>query len=181
MIPSLITFTVLAALVLFLVGLPFALAPARIEKTVRAFPRDRLTGIITMIIGGGWFLWKISQLGQSDFGDYKKLLFLLFLATLLGSIYYVKDFLAVRGVSVLILLSANTGLKSAFGMYDTPSRLVLVTVLYIFIVLALWYGIMPFKMRDTVNWLYKSAIRARILGIILVVMGSSLLVAATQY
>lgn len=134
-----------------------------------------------MLIGGGWFLWKISQLGQSDFGDYKKLLFLLFLATLLGSIYYVKDFLAVRGVSVLILLSANTGLKSAFGLYDTPARLVLVTILYIFIVLALWYGIMPFKMRDTVSWLYKSAVRARILGITLVVMGFSLLVAATQY
>ena len=109
------------------------------------------------------------------------LLLLLFVVTILGSIFYVKDFLAVRGVSVLILLSANTGLKSAFGLYDTPSRLVLVTILYVFIILAIWYGIMPFKMRDTVNWLYKSVLRARILGIILVLMASSLLVAATQY
>lgn len=134
-----------------------------------------------MLLGGGWFLWKISQLGQSDFGDYKNLLLLLFAATLLGTIFYVKDFLAVRGVSVLILLSANTGLKSAFGMYDTPARLVLVTILYIFIVLALWYGTVPFKMRDTINWLYKSSVRIRVLGIIWVLMGSSLLIAATQY
>ena len=181
MIPSLITFTILAAAVLFIIGFPLLAVPSKIEKGFRAFPRDRITGLVTIIAGGGWFLWKISQLGQSDFGDYKNLLIILFAATLIGSIFYVKDFLAVRGVSVLILLSANTGLKSAFGLYDIPERLVLVTILYIFIVLALWYGIMPFKMRDTVNWLYKSVIRVRILGIILVVMGSSLRVAATQY
>ncbi len=181
MIPSLITFTILAAAVLFTIGFPLLAVPSKIEKGFRAFPRDRATGLVTMILGGGWFLWKISQLGQSDFGDYKSYLMILFAATLIGSIFYVKDFLAVRGVSVLILLSANTGLKSAFGLYDIPERLVLVTILYIFIVLALWYGIMPFKMRDTVNWLYKSVIRVRILGIILIVMGSSLLVAATQY
>jgi len=181
MIPSLITFTILAAAVLFIIGFPLLAVPSKIEKGIRAFPRDRITGLVTIISGGGWFLWKISQLGQSDFGDYKNLLLILFGATLVGSIFYVKDFLAVRGVSVLILLSANTGLKSAFGLYDIPERLVLVTILYIFIVLALWYGIMPFKMRDTVNRLYKSVIRVRILGIILVVMGSSLLIAATQY
>ena len=181
MIPSLITFTILAAAVLFIIGFPLLAVPSKIEKGIRAFPRDRITGLVTIILGGGWFLWKISQLGQSDFGDYKNLLLILFGATLIGSIFYVKDFLAVRGVSVLILLSANTGLKSAFGLYDIPERLVLVTILYIFIVLALWYGIMPFKMRDTVNWLYKSVIRVRILGIIIVVMGSSLLIAATQY
>jgi hypothetical protein len=111
MIPSLYTFSLIATVVLLVLGAPFLLVPARIEKAVRAFPRHRLTGVLTMILGGGWFLFKISQLSQSDFGDYKKLLLLLFLATLIGSIYYVRDFLAVRGVAILILLSANTGLK----------------------------------------------------------------------
>ena len=181
MIPSLLTFTLLAAVVLIALGIPFVAFSEKTGKAIKAFPRHRVTGVVTMLIGGGWFLWKISRLGQSDFGDYKNLLLLLFLATLFGSIYYVRDFLAVRGVAIIILLSANTGLKAAFGLYDTPARLVLVTILYIFIVLAIWYGIMPFKMRDTVSWLYKSPVRARILGALFILMGSSLLLAATQY
>jgi hypothetical protein len=181
MIPSLFTFTLLAALVLLIVGLPVLLVGNRLEAVLKAFPRHRLTAIITMVIGGGWFLWKITQLGQSDFGDYKNLLLLLFGATLVGSILYVRDFLAVRGVAIIILLSANTGLKAAFGLYDIPGRLVLVSILYLFIVAAIYYGTMPFKMRDTLNWLYAAPVRVRALGSVFTAMGIALLVSASLY
>lgn len=181
MIPSLFTFTLLTALVLLIIGLPLLSIPARLEPVARAFPRHRATAVITMLLGGGWFLWKISQLGQSDFGDYKQWLFLLFAATLIASIIYVPDFLAVRGVAILVLLSANTGLKSAFGLYDIPERLVLVSLLYLFIVAALIYGIMPYKMRDTVDWLYRSTVRVRLLGLVLVVAALAQAGAAVFY
>jgi hypothetical protein len=181
MIPSLFTFTLLAALVLLLLGMPVLIAGARLEPVLKAFPRHRLTAIITMVIGGGWFLWKITQLGQSDFGDYKNLLLILFGATLIGSILYVQDFLAVRGVAIIVLLSANTGLKAAFGLYDIPSRLVLVSILYLFIVAAIYYGTMPFKMRDTVNWLYTAPVRVRALGSVFTAMGIALLISASLY
>jgi len=181
MIPSLFTFTLLAAAVLLLAGLPLLSIPGRLEACLRAWPRDRITGIVTMLLGGGWFLWKISQLGQSDFGDYKNILLLVFGATLVGSIFYVRDFLAVRGIAILILLSANTGLKSAFGLYDIPERLVLVVILYVFIVAALVYGVAPYKMRDTVNWLYGKVIRVRVLGLVFALAGGALIVSAMLY
>lgn len=181
MIPSLFTFTILAALVLLAAGIPLLAVPGRFEPCLRAFPRHRLAGIVTLLIGGGWFIWKISQLGQADFGDYKVILMLLFGATVLGSIFYVPDFLAVRGVAVIVLLAANTGLKSAFGLYDIPERLVLVSILYLAIVLALVYGTMPYKMRDTVNWLLVAPARLRGLGILFAVFGLSLGVSAFLY
>jgi hypothetical protein len=181
MIPSLLTFTLLTALVLLVIGLPLAAVPARLETLVRGFPRNRATAIVTMLLGGGWFLWKITQLGQSDFGDYKNLLLILFAATLIGSILYVQDFLAVRGVAILVLLSANTGLKSAFGLYDIPGRLVLVTILYLFIVAALIFGTIPFKMRDLVDWAYAAPFRVRMIGSVFTVMAVLLLVSAAQY
>ena len=181
MIPSLLTFTILSALVLLLCGIPLLLVPGKVGTVIRAFPRHRMTGIVTMLIGGGWFIWKLSQLGQSDFGDYKEIMMLLFAATLFGSIFYVRDFLAVRGVAILILLSANTGLKSAFGLYDIPERLVLVSILYFFIVLSLVYGTVPYKMRDTVNWLLAAPVRIRALGAILTLIGISLAVSASLY
>ena len=181
MIPSLLTFTLLTALVLLVVGLPLALMPARLESLLRAFPRDRATAIVTMLLGGGWFLWKITRLGQSDFGDYKNLLFILFAATLVGSLLYVKDFLAVRGVAILVLLSANTGLKSAFGLYDVPARLVLVAILYLFILAALMYGTIPYKMRDHIDWACAKPARVRGIGLVFSVMAVLLLAGATQY
>jgi hypothetical protein len=181
MIPSLFTFTILAALVLLVVGISLLAVPGKLEPCLRAFPRHRLTGIVTMVIGGGWFIWKISQLGQADFGDYKVILMLLFGATLLGSIFYVRDFLAVRGVAIIVLLAANTGLKSAFGLYDIPERLVLVSILYLLIVLALVYGTLPYKMRDTVNWLLVGPARLRGLGTVFTIFGLSLCVSAFLY
>jgi len=181
MIPSLFTFTLLAGLVLLAVGLPILIAPGKLEPVLRAFPRHRLTAMVTMLLGGGWFLWNISQLGQADFGDYKNILLLLFGGTLVGSILYVQDFLAVRGVAILVLLSANVGLKSAFALYDIPERLVLVSILYLFIVLAIYYGTLPFRMRDTVNWMYACPYRIRGLGLLFSLMGISLLVSASLY
>jgi hypothetical protein len=181
MIPSLFTFTILAALVLLLVGIPYLVIPGRMEVATKAFPRHRLSAIILMLLGGGWFLWKITQLGQSDFGDYKNILFILFAATLIGSILYVQDFLAVRGLAILVLLSANTGLKSAFGLYDIPERLVLVTILYLFIVAALILGVMPYKMRDLLNWLYAGGGRVRACGALFTLMGLALAVCAFLY
>lgn len=181
MIPSLFTFTLLTALVFLVAGLSLLAVPARLEPCIRDFPRHRVMGIVTMLIGGGWFIWKISQLGQADFGDYKEIMMLLFGATLIGSIFYVRDFLAVRGVAIIILLAANTGLKSAFGLYDIPGRLVLVTILYLFIVLAILYGLLPYKMRDTVNWLLVSHTRLRGLGTVFTVCGLALCVSALLY
>lgn len=181
MIPSLFSFTLLASAVLLLPGLFLLVRPQAAAPVLRAFPRHRATGLATMLVGGGWFLWKILQLGQSDFGDYKNLLFLLFAGTLIGSILYVRDFLAVRGVAILILLSANTGLKAAFGLYDIPERLVLVGILYLFIVLALYYGVMPFKMRETVNALCASPGRLRLSGAVLALMGLLLGITAFLY
>lgn len=181
MIPSLFTFTILSALVLLLLGLPILTIPGKLESIIRAFPRDRVTAWITMLLGGGWFLWKISQLGQSDFGDYKVIIFAIFAATLAGSMFFVKDFLAVRGFAILILLSANVGLKSAFGLYDIPERLLLVSLLYVFIVAAIYYGVAPFKMRETVNWLYAKSLRIRVLGSVFTASGLALLVCAMNY
>lgn len=181
MIPSLLTFSVLAGAFLVALGLPFLIAPQRLTGPLRAFPRHRLTGVLTMLLGGGWFIWKVLQLGAADFGDYKELMALLFAGTLIASILYVQDFLAVRGVAILLLLIANVGLKGAFGLYDIPGRLVLVTVLYVIIFGGIVYGLMPYLMRDTVDFLTRDPWRLRATGILISLSGVSIWAAALSY
>ena len=80
-----------------------------------------------------------------------------------------------------MLLSANTGLKSAFGLYDIPGRLVLVTILYLFIIAALIYGTIPYKMRDHIDWACAKPLRVRGIGVVFSAMAALLLVSAMQY
>lgn len=181
MIPNLLTTTVLTGAILLAIGLPFFLIPGRWEAVLKAFPRCKIAAWVTMGIGGGWFLYNITQLPKSDFGDYKWWFFGLFLAGAVGALRYVDDLLPVRGLAVCILLMANTALKSAYGLYEEPGRLVMVSIVYAFIVAAIWYGTAPYQYRDMLNWLYARALRARVAGGLFIAMGLGCLAAAVSY
>lgn len=181
MIPSLFLSTLLGSAVFIALGLPFILKNPAWESRVRGFPRNEKAAWLLMGLGGLWFLYKITQLAQADFGDYKEILLVLFGGTLLGSFLWVKDFLAVRGMAVLILLASDIGLKSAYGNYEIEQRLIFVTILYLAIIMALYLGTLPFKLRDFFNWLYAKQGRARVLGYMFVGIGLALLMTAISY
>lgn len=148
-------------------------------KATRSMP----LGVV--LFGGAslWFLYKILHLGEADFGNHRTLLFLGFSIVALGSFVWVRDFLPVRGAAVLYLMFADILLDAAYMRWESPQRLVLVTGVYAGIVLALWVGASPFKMRDFLEWVYaegKSA-RARNLGIGLTAYGALLSIVAFTY
>jgi hypothetical protein len=180
---SLFTSTVLAALVLLLLGGLYLWSGELWKRAVCGFGRSIPAAWVTMGLGGGWFLWKIWNLSQADFGDYRMQLFLFFGVVILGSFWVVRDFLAVRGAAILSLLLALEGLKSAFGWYELPQRLWLVSLLYLLILLALFLGTVPFYWRNWHAWLYAAdrPVRARILGAVLTGYGLILLVTAFSY
>lgn len=129
----------------------------------RAFPRSQTAAFILFGLATVWFLYKVLKLGPADFGQYKNLLFVLFLITAIGSFRYVPDFLAVRGLAALSLLTASLLLDAAY-MQEPQSRLFLVSFVYIVIILALILGATPYKLRDFLDWLYKTDLRPRIVG-----------------
>lgn len=127
-----------------------------------------------------WFLYKITQLGPADFGQYKNLLFIGFLVVAIGSFIYVPDFLAVRGLAALILLTAGALLDAAYMELPT-ARLFLVSFVYLAIVIALYLGASPFRLRDFLDWLYRKEARPRIFGGIFTAYGLLLLGVALTY
>lgn len=177
---SLFQATLFTAIFLILFGAHFLWRGMRSAQTVQAFPRSTTAAYI--LLGGAavWFLYKVTQLGPADFGQYKNLLFALFLVVAVGSFYYVPDFLAVRGLAALILLTAGVLLEAAY-MEQPTARLFLVSFVYLAIVAALILGANPYKMRDFLTWLYQKELRPRVFGGIFAAYGLLLLGVALTY
>jgi hypothetical protein len=160
---SLFSVTLLTGLLLLAFGGHFVWHGLRTEASVKAFPRSQTAAYLLMGTAAAWFLYKVTQLGPADFGQYKELLFLLFLVVAVGSFYFVPDFLAVRGLAALILLIAGAILQVGY-MHFEVAALILKTFIYLMIVAALVLGASPYKLRDFFEWLYKSSQRPRIFG-----------------
>src|SRR6266496_3329526 len=103
--PSL-NLSTLAVLLGLGMGLPqiYGLAkPDAFATAVRKFPRSLPWGFALMLLGTVWFLWNLSQESISDFASWKNVLFAGFAGIGIGTCLFVQDFLAVRGLAVVLL------------------------------------------------------------------------------
>jgi hypothetical protein len=178
---SLALATLLPGLLLLALGAPLLLFAGSTAAAFKAFPRSPAATWICFGAGALWFLGVIWQLSPADFGEYRNLLFVFF-AILAGLAFKcVPDFLAVRGACVLVLLGAMPLLDAAYMHYDRPQRLCLVGLVYLGIVLALWLGAQPYRLRDFFEWLFARPGRARGLGGALAAYGLLLCGIALSY
>jgi len=176
---SLFLATLLPGLLLAVLGAAlFANRPA-VVASLKELPRSPTAALF--FFGGGalWFLWLVWHLSTADFGDYHVLLTIGFAAVAGLAFKCVPDFLAVRGLCVLVLLSAAPLLHAAYMEYSRPQRLLLVTPVYLLIAAAIWLGVQPYRLRDFFNWLFLRPGRARGLGSVL--FGYGLLLSAVAF
>lgn len=161
---SLLLATLIPGLILLAVGVPLLLNQSGFAGLLKALPRS--TRATYLFFGGGavWFLYNIWNLSPADFGDYRKPLFFGFGAIAVLSFKYVPDFLAVRGLCVLMLTSAAPLLGAAYMEYEHKQRLLMVTVVYVGIALAIWLGAQPWRLRDFLVWLFARPGRSRAFG-----------------
>jgi len=148
---------------------------------LRACPRSRRVAYLTVGIATVWTLYRITRLGEADFGHYKIPLLIAFSVLAVLSFRYVPDFLSVRGAAALMLLVADVLLTSAYMQYDLPQRLLLVGFVYAGILLALYLAVCPYRARDFFNWLFSTSGRPRTLGLILGTYGLVLTVVSLTY
>lgn len=178
---SLFLATLLTAIIVFLAGLPFMAGGQGARRASFAWMRSQSAAVVFFGAAAVWFLWHISQLGPADFGQYKQWLLIIFGIAAVGAFYYIPDFLAVRGLAALVLLSARVLLDAAYMQYGEPQRLVLVTFVYVAILAALYFGTVPYRLRDLFNWLWTKPCRARALGAVLALWGIAMFAISFTY
>ena len=178
---SLIQASLLTGLILSSFGILIASTNSKVRASILGFPRSRLLSLWFVGIATVWFLWRhVLFLSEADFGNYKLLIGTVALGTAILSFVFVPDFLAVRGLAMIILLWAREVLDAAF-LQDASSRLVLVTVTYIFIILSIYFGAWPYKLRDFMGWMNHRGSRFTYLGRILIITGVLIVILSFTY
>jgi len=152
-----------------------------VGATARAFPRSRRAAYVLFGVGAAWFLWVIAHLTESDFGNYKIVLFVAFALIAVLSFKHVPDFLAVRGLTVIVLLAAGSFLSAAFMHYELKRRLFMVTLVYAAIFASLFLAGYPYRMRDFLDWMFARPNRARTIGALCGVYGLLLAIVSFTY
>jgi hypothetical protein len=129
------------------------LKPAAFAVAVRKFPRSLPWGVALMFLGTVWFVWNLSQESIADFAAYKNILFAGFVGVGLGTCIFVQDFLAVRGLAVVLLLLAKVMVDTGRpALPQTHWVLVIQTWAYVLVVAGIWLTVSPWRMRDFLAW-----------------------------
>jgi hypothetical protein len=180
---SLFLATLLPGLLLALLGGLLCWNGAPVAAGAKALPRSTAATWVLFGLGAAWFLWRLSRAGESDLIFFKTPapLLLAFGVLALLAIFFTPDFLAVRGLSILMLLAAEPLLHAAYMEWSHPQRLLMVTAVYAGLTAALYLAAYPFRLRDFFDWLFRVPGRPRVLGALVLVYGLATSAAAFSY
>ena len=149
-------------------GLPqvYGLArPAQLAAAARKFPRNLPLGVVLMLLATVWFVWNVNKEPIADFSAFKPYMIGGFAAVGVLSCIFVQDFLAVRGLAVVMLLLGKLMVDTGrVHLGESPFVLVIQGWAYVFVVLGIWFTITPWKLRDILNWATATESRTRFLS-----------------
>ncbi len=127
------------------------LKPGEFAAALRKFPRSPPWGYLLTLGGAAWFIWNVSRESLADFEMIKPYLFALFIAVAVGSCLFVKDFLAVRGLAIVLLLLGKLMVDSE-RWAATQWRLVIAIWAYLLVIAGIWFTVSPWRLRDLIYW-----------------------------
>src|SRR5471030_1295375 len=150
--------------------------PAQFTAAARKLPRNVPVGIALMLLGTAWFLWIVNQEPIADFSSFKPYMMTAFAAIGVLTCVFVQDFLAARGLAVVLLLLGKLMLDTGRPHLPTEifhaqlgeSSWVLVNQAwaYVLIVAGIWFTITPWKLRDLLEWATANEARVKIGSVI---------------
>jgi len=130
----------------------------KVQAWLKVFPRSSFAGIALIGIATAWFWWLVSTMDLGEFETWRRTLKLATPVIGVLTAMYVPEFLAVRALGMIVLLGAEVLLEAAW-MRPEGARLWLVSLVYLWLTVALFWVGMPYTMRDQIAWI--SANRSR--------------------
>jgi len=146
--------------------------PQQFAAAARKFPRNLPLGVALMLLGTAWFTWNVSGESVSDFASFKPAMMAGFVAVGILSCIFIQDFLAVRGLAVVLLLLAKLMVDTGRPhLAQTHWVWVIQAWAYLLVVAGIWFTVTPWKVRDLVNWSTATETRVRVTSTIRLAFG----------
>jgi len=137
--------------------------PAQLAAASRRLPRNLPVGVALMLLGTAWFLWIVNAEPIADFSAYKPMMMFAFAAVGLLACIFIQDFLAARGLAVLLLLLGKLMLDTGRPhLGESPFVLVIQVWAYVLIVAGICFTIWPWKLRDLIEFATATEARTRL-------------------
>jgi len=137
--------------------------PVEFAAAARKFPRNYPLGVMLMLLATAWFVWNVNIEPIADFSKFKPHMMVGFAAVGIGSCIFVKDFLAVRALAVLLLLLAKVMVDTGRPLLgESPLVLVIQVWAYGLIIAGIWFTITPWRLRDLIHWATATESRTRV-------------------
>ena len=161
--PSLANISLALGALLLLKGAFAFASPKAFTKLAHGFPRNTALGVVLMLAATGWFLSIAQAESFADFENIKPIILGVFGLVGIATCIFVRDFLPVRALAVLLLLVAKI-MVDAGRPHLAVTQLVLVNqyLAYVFIVAGMWLTVSPYRLRDWQDWILASATRLKI-------------------
>lgn len=137
--------------------------PADWRRWSGRFPRSQPIGWVLMVVATVWFLSHVQNETLADFTRFKPYLLAGFASIGLLTCVYVNDFLAVRGLALVLLLLAKLMVDTA-RWHESDWRWVISGLAYAWMIAGIWLTISPWRLRDFLEWHNRSDERIRALA-----------------
>jgi len=147
--------------VMYLVGhLPGILKPERFYRFLQPLPRHHLLGIVLTGLAGFWFCWLTATPDLGELSPYRWNLMTGWAVGTVLLIAFVPTYLAVRGLGMLMLLAVYVMLDACF-LVDSPTRLVVTMLAYVWALAGIVLVASPYLLRDLLDYTCRDTKRCR--------------------
>jgi len=128
----------------------------------RRFPRSEPMGGILLALATAWAAWLAGTMNLMEYTRFRPLFVLAAVGLGVTSWLYVREFIAVRALGVLLLLGANVLLDACF-LREDALRLIVVAYAYVLIVKGMIMVGAPYLLRDAIGWALANPFRGKLL------------------
>ena len=151
-----------------------------VQAWLKTLPRNEIAGMIILAIDFAWCFLIWSEMDLGEFFKFEKTVQMVLVIGFLAVGYYVREFLAVRAIGLLLILMACPVLDAA--MLQPPvSRLLVVLLAYVWVIKGMFYVGMPFLMRDGIDWVTEKPSRWKMSAMAGMAYGVAVLVCALMF
>lgn len=148
-----------------------------VQNLARRFPRSAGAGAVLFTAAAAWALALVGTMDLGEFTAYRPVFMAVVAAGYVLTLIFVREFLAVRALGMLLLLAAEPLIEAAFLRPET-SRLLLTVLAYAWAVMGMFWIGKPYLLRDQIDWACRAPWRWRLAALAGVVYGAALIVCA---